>query len=362
MQGLKQRTPYNENAGISVNIFKLQDVFPELNIKEKFIKEILSEHHNSMDEKEVEEIANQAWKDMEEKNQREFDNLKLNGIVEEVGNVYPAVSAKIFDFFCEEFYICEHFDEKTCIICKSSFYPQSQEAWPYLLPPDFCDFCVKMTTHQQYPDFFEYNHSNSEIVANMIFGVRNFFQIFGYIPTSGQNRAKTILKSLHSQNFEIDLPIILKSLAILPPKELVQKYFKSWSHLLARAELLELTNRGKGGYRSIASDGHLCLSLGERAICEFLFKLNIGHSKEPLYPKHPNLNPNNLLRADFEIQGIFVEFAGMMGNSEYAARMKLKQELARIKKIPWIKLESAEDEDLARLREFVTKEISKQKK
>lgn len=37
-------------------------------------------------------------------------------------------------------------------------------------------------------------------------------------------------------------------------------------------DLLALTNRGRGGYQSLAMDGHLCLSLGEPTICEYLTK------------------------------------------------------------------------------------------
>ena len=352
---LKSRIPYKEsgNSSISVNIFDISESYPEFKIKERFISGVSDDLKGKVDEEEVSLIVENYWQDLKNQNDLDIEALKKNGIVEDVWNPKPAISAKIFELFCLENYECEHFQMAECLVCKRSFYPQAQRIWPFLLPPNYCDFCLGMVIHHQVPDFFQYGFSESEIKANMIFGVQSFFEIFGFIPKSGQNRAKTILKSLDNLNFDVDVLIVLKAIALLPTKELADEYFTSWPHLLAEANLLELTNRGKGGYRSIATDGHLCLSLGERAICEFLSSNGIEHSKEPLYPKHQKMNPNGLLRGDFLIGTIFVEFAGMMQNDEYAERMRNKQSLAKAKKIPWIKLETAEFEDLDRLKNFI---------
>jgi hypothetical protein len=357
---LKEVRPYDSSRGaisISLNLFDLAKTSPDLQIKEMFIDDFLKEHEGNLNLSEVRDLAEKTWAEMELKNEEEIEHLKNNGIEEVIWNPRPYISAKIYEFFCRDYYFCEHFEITSCVFCGTQFYPQSQRRWLYLLPPEYCDFCLGMITHQESTDFFQYGFSESEIKKNMVFGVKNYFDTFGYIPKSGQNRAKTILKLLSDLGIGIDLNKVLKTIALLPPKDLTIKYFKTWSHLLAEAELLELTNRGKGGYRSIATDGHICLSLGERAICEFLSRSKIEHSKEPMYPKHRTYNPNGLLRADFEISGIFIEFAGMMENPDYAKRMKNKELLARSKKVPWFKLEAAEVSDLMRLEAFIKEHI-----
>lgn len=272
---------------------------------------------------------------------------------EDVHLTAAAVSAKFLEFFCEDYFKCTHFSMTNCVLCNVSFYPQTQRNWPYVLPPSFCDFCVNMAFHKCFPDFLHYKLPIDAIRNNSIFAVQAFVSLFGFVPSGKIRREKLFAKHLR-ENVDLDvLSIALKVLTILPSRELVNEIFGSWAHLLAEANLLQLINRGAGGYRSIASDGHLCLSLGERAICEYLTQKGIPHSKEPLYPKHRTLNPKNLMRADFLIGDVFVEFAGMMSNPEYAARMKAKRKLAKEKKIPWFKLESVELEDLDSLAQFL---------
>ena len=113
--------------------------------------------------------------------------------------------------------------------------------------------------------------------------------------------------------------------------------------------MLSERKSGRGGYQSIATDGHLCLSLGERAICEYLSKNDLTHDKEPMYPYHEVLNPNNLLRGDFLVNGTIIEFAGMMSNPDYALRMETKQKLAKTLKLKWIKIEAARLVDLDKM-------------
>lgn len=272
---------------------------------------------------------------------------------EDVHLTEAAISAKFLEFFCSDFFKCTHFAMTICTLCGVSFYPQTQRLWPFVLPPSFCDFCVSMSFHRCFPEFLIYKLDPDQVRENCIFAVKSFVSLFGFVPSATIRREKLFSKHL-SETFDLqELSTALKTLMILPSKEIAIETFGSWAHLLAEANLLELTNRGTGGYRSIASDGHLCLSLGERAICEYLSQKRIPHTKEPPYPKHRTLNPNNLMRADFLIGGSFIEFAGMMANSDYAARMKAKQKLAKVKRIPWFKLESVELEDLEALEQFL---------
>jgi hypothetical protein len=65
-----------------------------------------------------------------------------------------------------------------------------------------------------------------------------------------------------------------------------------------------------------------------------------------MYPFDKTLNPNGLLRGDFYVDGVIIEFAGMMSNPEYASKMKDKSKLAKKNGIPWLKLETTKLDEL----------------
>jgi hypothetical protein len=82
----------------------------------------------------------------------------------------------------------------------------------------------------------------------------------------------------------------------------------------------------------------------------YLIRHGIVHEPEPRYPVH-DLNPGGGLRADWRLaDGRFVEYAGMMSDSDYAARMAKKVRLARESGIDLIVLLP---EDIARLAEVL---------
>jgi len=171
-------------------------------------------------------------------------------------------------------------------------------------------------------------------------------EYFGFIPAVGIQKRK-VISQLHNSGIPIEeLATAIKVSALLPYTEAAAKDFGSWAHFLNEAGLLTERKSNRGGYQSIATDGHLCLSLGERAICEHLFRNGIIHDKEPMYPYHKEFNPNNLLRGDFLVNGVIIEFAGMMSNPDYAARMDAKQKLAKNLKLKWMKIEAAKLIDL----------------
>jgi hypothetical protein len=188
--------------------------------------------------------------------------------------------------------------------------------------------------------------SPEERKSNYIKGTIAYAEYFGFIPPSDYQKRKVIQQLCKSGIPISELVFAIKVSSLLPWSDSAKKLFGSWSHLLEEAGLLTQSQRGRGGHRSIASDGHLCLSMGERAICEFLTKNGITHEREPMYPFDEVFNPNGLLRGDFLIGGLFIEFAGMMSNPDYAERMKIKEKLAKARKIPWLKLETSSLDDL----------------
>jgi hypothetical protein len=92
----------------------------------------------------------------------------------------------------------------------------------------------------------------------------------------------------------------------------------SWLNALIRAEILEDgTRKTSRGIQSIAKDGHVCLSLGEKTIDDYLHIHGIHHKKEPHYPE-------GNYRGDFEVGTAFIEYFGLTGDPEYDAKTKKK--------------------------------------
>lgn len=256
------------------------------------------------------------------------------------------ISKYFMKLFLQENYNCKHFEEKICRLCKEKFLPQMSNEWPGRVPPDYCGICLEMSFSGSTEFFRLMSYSEDERKDNFVSGIKIFSEFFGLIPKVGTTKRRIITQLRKSGVSGEDLDLALMASSLLPWHETAKEMFGSWAHLLEAAELLEQRQRGRGGHQSIGSDGHLCLSMGERAICEYLTRKGISHSKEPMYPIDEILNPNGLLRGDFLVGSVIIEFAGMMSNKEYAERMKQKSKLAKSKDIPWVKVEGSQLEDL----------------
>jgi hypothetical protein len=257
-------------------------------------------------------------------------------------NPDPDIRATLFAYegfrrFLKNYWKCDHFKEKKCALCGSVFFPQSNADWVGYARPDYCGYCLQLSFHSGHGCWEEGNEKSNyqtlglkenEIKDNFIASLKGFVDYAGFIPTSRFTARKLRTMGLEDMSVN-DSNLFMKWWAVLPRPFFVKAHFKSWSHLLNDADLLTAPiSKGKGGYKSIASDGHLCLSIPERTICEFLTKFKIDHEKEPNYPK---IMDNHLgdSRADWLIQDTYVEFAGMMGVKEYELKMKKKVTFAK---------------------------------
>jgi hypothetical protein len=123
--------------------------------------------------------------------------------------------------------------------------------------------------------------------------------------------------------------VIVKALLAMPSYKTYVETFDSWLKALVSARVLaDGTYRTQRGIRCIAADGHECLSLAEKTVDDWLSSRSIPHEIEPLYPYHFHLNPSGRMRADWKVGPVFIEYAGLMNEPEYAAKMRTKQELA----------------------------------
>lgn len=108
-----------------------------------------------------------------------------------------------------------------------------------------------------------------------------------------------------------------------PSAESVKKEYGSWlAALIALGVLPDGSHKGVFGIRTLAQDGHVCNSLAEKTIDDWLAENGFEHSKEPRYP-------DSLMRADFEVGGVLIEYFGLIGKPEYDKKVKLKRALAK---------------------------------
>lgn len=116
---------------------------------------------------------------------------------------------------------------------------------------------------------------------------------------------------------------IISHLKRKPSIKSIKKVYGSWFEALLKTGVIEGDSlKTSRGIKTIANDGHVCLSLGERTICDFLYENGISHRKETHYP-------DSNYRADFEVDGIFIEYFGLAGNPEYDKKTEIKQVLAK---------------------------------
>ncbi|MEU7673572.1 hypothetical protein AB0C42_01990 [Micromonospora taraxaci] len=124
---------------------------------------------------------------------------------------------------------------------------------------------------------------------------------------------------------------------------------RTWTDWLKVAGLLAEASRPARGILSVATDGHLCRSMFERHIDDFLHHHGIAHEVEPHYPRHHLLNTTGL-RADWLLgDGTYVEALGMLEQDAYAAKVQRKTELANLFDI---RLITVQPQDLHRLPEI----------
>src|SRR5699024_4103951 len=133
-------------------------------------------------------------------------------------------------------------------------------------------------------------------------------EFVGILPLPSQLARVNSLGIDDLQAQDIDRMITLR--AYIKPKS------SSWMKLLAEAGLINDGIRLVRGVVVPAKDGHLCRSLHEKAVDDFLHHHEIVHELEPHYPHDPVLNPNTRKRADWLLEdGTYVEMWGLEGDA-----------------------------------------------
>lgn len=284
------------------------------------------------------------------------------GIVDEILAITPSEIIEDWeaeDPVCSKYGLCnrlEHFSAsrarklgltksirkpkwKTCPLCSKRFV---EDSLPYPLVKrlginqlDFCAPCLMDTVLQSSG---KEDLSRQEVLTYL----RDLADVLQRVPSQNFGEGMNDLYDL-STTERLSILQILKG---KPTARRVRELFGSWLKALIEARVLEDgTRRTSRGTQCLAKDGHVCLSLGEKTIDDFLYSHGISHGKEPRYPEGD-------FRADFVVDDIFIEYFGLKGEPDYDAKTKLKQRICRKH---GIKLISVYPSDLVSLKKLERK-------
>jgi hypothetical protein len=186
----------------------------------------------------------------------------------------------------------------------------------------FCSFCYYcIFGHRFMGNTTAASKMPSEVMLGYLFDLSRLLQ---FIPGRSYMENIVILGFPSEKQIEIG-KILLK----MPAYDIYIERFGNWLKALSLAGVLDDGHRKTSrGIQCLANDGHVCLSLGEKAIDDWLSAHSIPHDKEVFYPFDEILNPNHLSRTDWKIGDVHIEFAGLMNSIEYADRIGKKKELA----------------------------------
>lgn len=205
---------------------------------------------------------------------------------------------------------------KTCPLCNQKFV---EDSLPVPLVErlgidhlDFCAPCLRDTVLQGSGD-------DSASETSILEYLRDLAALIGRVPTQNFGEGMTDLLDIQPTD-RVDLLLLLRR---KPTVKRVKAVFGSWLNALIQAGVLEDgTRRTSRGIQSVAKDGHICLSLGEKTIDDFLYAHGVYHEKEPRYPE-------GNFRGDFKVGEAFIEYFGLVGDPEYDARVKEKARICK---------------------------------
>lgn len=187
---------------------------------------------------------------------------------------------------------------------------------------EFCAFCYSyIFNHRFRANTTKAYHMQKNRMQDCL---SNLSKALGFIPT--RKYMENIELPTQSSEKLIEVGKILLK---MPAYDIYIEKFGTWFNCLQLAGVLADGLRKTGfGYQCLANDGHLCLSLGEKAVDDWLSGHNLAHEKESFYPYDEILNPNRLFRTDWKIGNTFIEYAGMMDDVAYRRKMSNKRKLA----------------------------------
>lgn len=235
---------------------------------------------------------------------------------------------------------------KVCPMCEQRF---REDSLPYPLVKmlgidrlDFCSPCLSRAVFTQ-------NAGNNSLSGTAIVTyLRDLASVVQRVPSQSFPGGKDDLRYLTTQ----ERLAVLQVLNRKPSASRVKQLFGSWLKALVEAGVLEDgARRTSRGTHCLANDGHVCLSLGEKTIDDFLHSHGLSHEKEVAYPA-------GNFKADFATNGVFIEYFGLTGNVDYDKKTKHKQRLCKRLGITLISLYPADLASSKKLEDKLSRIIS----
>jgi hypothetical protein len=222
----------------------------------------------------------------------------------------------------------------TCARCGSTFLEPDGRGWDLAYRVDICNECIKAGTWEAKID----NRASREKVVAWIAGLA---EILGRVPPASMRNPRAAdlapLDTEHRVRF-------LDHMAERPGEAIIERRLGPWLNALIAAGVLpDGTRRTSRGTQAMAVDGHVCWSIGEKTIDDFLSASGVAHDREPPYPEGG-------YRGDFLIDGAIVEYFGLAGDPGYDAKTAEKARICRVAGIRLIELYATDVVDPARLR------------
>lgn len=225
---------------------------------------------------------------------------------------------------------CVHYDTVKCLLCEIESPPNLIRNLDLLFPNEICAWCFKLI------DYHELSTRNAgktqdEIREEAIDAFRLAVEKFDFKYWKSPVLTRDTLISLNLREKSKNQVRVAAAILSAMPRDLVG--FDSARHFFSETGLEEILPPDKGrGKKSISRCGHLCLSLGEREICEYLFQKGIGHSREPDYHSlvsAVSITEFGFMRGDFLIGDVVIEYSGLSGDPLYDAKMQRKIDLCK---------------------------------
>ncbi|MET3642758.1 hypothetical protein ABIC73_004361 [Prescottella equi] len=218
--------------------------------------------------------------------------------------------------------------EKTCQLCSSSFYEDEVPKWGYTkvggrYALDFCEPCSRRAFQPKDVGPTAVRPTAAEVEEF----AKSLAEVAQIVPSQDFFDPADCLAG-YDREVRIE---IMRLAQRRPTKKIFEKTHRSWFHVLVASGVIESAQRTGRGTRSLAEDGHVCLSLGEKTIDDWLSRNGIPHGKEPAYP-------GSRMRADFVVDGIYIEYFGLVGDSAYDERIERKRLLATAHNIKLVEI------------------------
>jgi hypothetical protein len=292
------------------------------------------------------------------------NEIKYNNIFKSLEQNSHTSDKKIDSFFKEEYLRMKRYGwigstikredllPKRCCFCNKKFYPAtisgvltSYYHLKSLTEINFCQSCLSSA----FLGIYKGSKNKNEMLSEL----KMFVDVLGYIPEQKYFMNTHFIKELPLEKRD---KIIMALIMISPysskdrgrpfpkhyPKKLKITYkdkFGSWFKSLLLAGVLKgYVRKTTRGTFCLAEDGHLCLSMKEKAIDDWLFKNSINHEKEPKYPKDEELNPKQNMRGDWKVGNYYIEYFGLAGSSDYDKKSEIKRKICSRYKINLIEI------------------------